>query len=155
MLGRVRCICFQWCPNKTVVSWSWNDTEEILGSKYNACSVFSQDTLHTRRLKLSSTFAEKCTKHPRNTDMFKINPRYTHNVASRKLKYLDPMCTWEDYSTVVNNTELLNDTLQHWRTISVSRGSKPKIIINVLIALQSHLINYLECKLCDTYFACK
>ena len=55
----------------------------ILGSQYktysNALKILDQVDLNTRRLKLCTTFATRCTTNPRHSDMFKINPRYRGN----------------------------------------------------------------------------
>ena len=88
----------------------------FLGSEYksysNAMSVLSLDTLHSRRLKLSTTFAEKCTKHPRHTDMFNTNTRYTTKGGRKKLKYKEPLCKKSRYykSAIPYLTRLLNSS---------------------------------------------
>ena len=88
----------------------------ILGSEYksysNAMSVLSLDTLQTRRGKLSTTFAEKCTKHPRHTDMFNPNKRYTIKGGRKKLKYKEPLCKKSRYykSAIPYLTRLLNSS---------------------------------------------
>ena len=85
----------------------------ILGSKYksyrNALLSLSQDTLHSRRLKLCSNFAIKCTKHSRHSDLFKPNPRYTNNPR-KKHKFIQPMAKTTRYykSAVPFLTRLLN-----------------------------------------------
>ena len=87
----------------------------ILGSGYKSYSqalkYLSQEELRLRRLKLCTTFAKKCTLHPRHTDMFKINCRYTYN-SRNKQKYLEPKCKTTRYynSAIPFLTRLLNTT---------------------------------------------
>ena len=85
----------------------------ILGSQYksysNALKVLAQERLNTRRLKLCTTFAQKCTKHPRHADLFQPNPRYPLNPRSKN-KYLTPKCKTTRYykSAVPFLTRVLN-----------------------------------------------
>ena len=87
----------------------------ILGSNYksykNALRTLSQDTLHSRRLKLWSNFAIKCTKHPRHSDLFKANPRYANN-SRKKDKFIQSKARITRYykSDVPFLKRLLNST---------------------------------------------
>ena len=85
----------------------------ILGSKYrsyrNALCLLSQDTLNSRRLKLSRNFATKYLTNDRHSDLFLPNPRYTAKSSKRKLT--EPKCNTSRYykSAVPFLTRLLNN----------------------------------------------
>ena len=84
----------------------------ILGSNYrsyrNALEKLSQETLHSRRLQLCKNFAVKCTIHPRHSDLFTLNPRYSN--SRNKKKFIEPKCCTSRYykSAVPFLTRLLN-----------------------------------------------
>ena len=59
----------------------------ILGSEYGIYGNALK--LSTQRLKVCTNFAEKCTKHPRHSDLFQPNPRYSLNSRSKK-KFIAP-----------------------------------------------------------------
>ena len=111
--------CFSWATQSNNLEMIQKKSFAIiLGSKYksyrNALLSLSQDTLHSRRLKLCSNFAIKCTKHSRHSDLFKPNPRYTNNPRN-KHKFIQPMAKTTRYykSAVPFLTRLLNSKWHH------------------------------------------
>ena len=85
----------------------------ILGSAYgsysNALRTLKQDQLQTRRLMLCTKFAKKCTEHPRHSDLFEPNPRYSVNPRNKN-KFITPICRTSRYykSAVPFLTRILN-----------------------------------------------
>ena len=87
----------------------------ILGSKYksyqNALKTLNQEMLSTRRLNHCKTFANKCLNHPRHSDLFQVNPRYSSHSRTKK-KFLEPKCRTTRYynSAIPFLTRILNNT---------------------------------------------
>ena len=83
----------------------------ILGSRYknynNALKTLSQEKLHSRRLNLCESFALKCTRNPRHSDLFQVRPV---SVTRLNTKYIEPKCITSRYynSAVPFLTRALN-----------------------------------------------
>ena len=85
----------------------------ILGNGYrsyrNSLKILSQEKLSVRRENLCLTFAIKCAKHTRHSDLFMKNPRYNSRT---KQKFIEPKCLTTRYynSAVPFLTRLLNNS---------------------------------------------
>ena len=83
----------------------------IFGTDYRSFSnaLKAQDELKTRRLMLCTSFAVKCTKHPRHSHLFKSNQRYSVNSRSKN-KFTAPKSKTIRYyrSAVPYLTRVLN-----------------------------------------------
>ena len=79
----------------------------------NALITLEQEMLSTRRLNHCKTFANKCLNHPRHSDLFQVNPRYSSHSRTKN-KFLEPKCRTTRYykSAIPFLTRILNSTEQ-------------------------------------------
>ena len=72
----------------------------ILGQSYrsysSALSSLSQEKLSTRRDKLCKTFAIKCTKNPKHSDLFPVKPNSICNTRNAT-RFIEPKCLTNRY----------------------------------------------------------
>ena len=85
----------------------------ILGSEYHsyesALSTLNQERLDERRIELAYKFALKCTKSPRHSFMFPLNP-YSRLTSRNPKPFMEPFCHTSRYfnSPIPAMSRLLN-----------------------------------------------